>query len=266
MKETPEAKYEESFVAYLDILGFKDRIKRSHNQFEVGRIRKDLEYAQKLGTNWTNTEIEKFRCKCLSDSISMSVPFGHGTLSRFLIHVLQLQGQLTCRGVFLRGAIVAGEHFEDDNILFGPTLIRAIELEEMVALWPRVVVHPEVMRLVSERDLWLKPEKKEEEQKFLKGGDGKKGLLRCDHDGIWYLDYLGKFPSKDWVILGPPVLPQPQGDDYLAIHRDKIIEKAKEAGSDLRVFAKYYWVASYHNSTVKKKRLRIQLSELLSRI
>jgi len=261
MREAPEAKYARSLVAFVDILGFKDRVERRNDQFEIDRIRKDLQYARELGTNWTSSEAANFRCKCFSDSMTMSVRFGRGTLSRFLIHILQLQAQLARREVFLRGAIVAGEHFEGKNVVFGPALMHAVELEKRVALWPRVVVHPDVTSLVKKLGLWLDPEKKDNECEFI---EGRKGLLRCDHDGISYIDYLRHFPSKEWVVSGPPVLPQPEGDEYVAIHRINVVNKAKENRSNLRVFAKYYWAASYHNSTVDKEALKIELSELTS--
>jgi hypothetical protein len=263
MRKAPESQYASSLVAYVDILGFKDRVEGHRGQLEVERIRNDLEYARRLGTNWTSAEAANFRCKCFSDSMAMSVPFGHGTLSRFLMHILQLQAQLARREVFIRGAIVAGKHFEDKNIVFGPALIRAVELEKTVAQWPRVVVHPDVTFLVKKLGLWLDQEKKDTECEFI---EGRKGLLRCDHDGISCIDYLRHFPSKQWVVSGSPIMPQPEGDEYVAIHRSNIVKKAKENRSNLRVFTKYYWAASYHNNTVEKDTLKIQLSELLSGI
>jgi hypothetical protein len=149
--------------------------------------------------------------------------------------------------------VTLGKHFEDSRVLFGYALIRAVELEKTVALWPRVIVDPEVIRFARGLNLCLDTRPLE--------GDVV-SLLRRDYDGISYINYLGHFSqSPQWH--GSPQ----EGEQYVSKHRDYVIEQLKANQSRLRVFASYHQLAAYHNSIMAERgwgHLGIDTSEFLS--
>jgi hypothetical protein len=47
-------------------------------------------------------------------------------------------------GLLIRGAITIGDIVHDDSIVFGPALNRAYELESQQAIYPRIILDPDV--------------------------------------------------------------------------------------------------------------------------
>lgn len=221
-------------MAFVDILGFKERVETRPAQ----QVRNDLKFAQTVGeiTLRKVPSLRKLRFKAFSDSVSMSLLADEGSLTSFFLHIVQFQARLSNRGVFVRGAVTLGKHFEDSRVLFGHALITAVELEKMVALWPRIIVDPEVIRFAQGLDLCL-------DAKPLKGDVV--SLLRRDYDGISYVNYLGHFAQyPQWH--GSPQ----EAEQFVSEHRDYVVKQLEANQSRLRVFAKYHQLAAYHNSTI----------------
>lgn len=231
--------YRKYVVAFVDILGFRDRVKTCSPQ----QVRNDLKFAQIVGEIALDKvpTLENFASKAFSDSISMSVPADEGSLKAFFHHIVQFQAQLSNRGVFVRGAVTLGKHFEDSTVLFGHALITAVELEKTVALWPRIIVDPEVIRFAHGLNLCL-------DAKPLEGDVV--SLLRRDYDGISYVNYLGHFAQyPQWQ--GSPQ----EAEQFVSEHRDYVVKQleanqSKKDVDGLRVLAKYHQLAAYHNSTI----------------
>lgn len=49
----------------------------------------------------------------------------------------------------MRGAIVEGEFFHNDNIVYGKELVEAVHLEEKEAVYPRILVQKELSKSLS---------------------------------------------------------------------------------------------------------------------
>ena len=204
--------YEQCYVAFMDILGFKEIIRKA--LIDVRTLQGLL---SDISVPIDNGRIPgQHHAKMFSDSLTVSIPINRSTSSSFLDEIISIQGALVDLGVFVRGAVVMGDHFEDSKVLFGPALIEAVELEKTVARWPRIVVQPRV----------LEPDSCD--------------YIRQDTDGIKYLNYLASYPDK----CG-------ESKRFLTTHRDHIMEKAKENRTLLAVLTKYYWVANYHNTEMK---------------
>lgn len=235
-----EAMYRKSVVAFVDILGFKERVLETCS---AQQVRNDLKFAQTVGKIALGKVpiLGKFRFKAFSDSISMSIPADEGSLTSFFLHIVQFQAQLSDRGVFVRGAVTLGKHFEDSRVLFGHALIRAVELEKTVALWPRVIVDPEVIQFAHGLNLCL-------DVKPLEGDVVT--LLRRDYDGISYVNYLGHFAQyPQWHGS------RQEAEQFVSEHRDYVVKQleanqSKKDVKNLRVLAKYHQLAVYHNSVM----------------
>lgn len=229
--------YVYSIVAFIDILGFKQIIQSTNNDTKLEALVKCLEDARIVGDINVSAPrgLEGYQGKMFSDSFTMSIPIGRGNLYIFLMQIYHFQGVLANSGIFLRGAITIGNHFEDNDLVFGPALVNAVELERTVAIWPRIVVHPEVIKLANNPALWTLPEQPEK--------DIIADRLERDADGITYVNYLDCFAADA----------DEDEEMFLKNHRIHIIENAKANESQLRVLAKYYWLANYHNAVVTKR-------------
>jgi len=243
--------YRNSLVAFIDFLGFKKLIETTKPD-DIEEIRKHLKAARKV----SDIELPEYvfraddcQGKMFSDSIAISIPVGSGSLHALLLLICHIQGEMANRGIFLRGAVVVGKHFEDDKVSFGPALNNAIELEKTLALWPRIVIHPDVIKLIDNPIVWLdqgEPIKEDIED-----------YMCCDTDGITYINYLEIFCGEvnTW-------------DDeklFLRNHRKHITKEVKTNKNDLRIVAKYHWLANYHNAVVKKRHhshLRLNMAKV----
>ncbi len=227
------ATYETYFVTYLDIVGFRALIKNLSPE-KVGQLRDTLRTAlQSMSVRGKGVpSVTSYRFKMFSDSIAMSVLSSRVLALQFLLHIAKFQGSLASEGLFLRGGIVCGDHFEDAEVLFGPALIHAVDLERDIAIWPRVVVHPDVVGMCRVDEASSSSGPVVDSQIDI--------LLRKDSDGITYLNYIRIFhESFDSAELA---------GQFLRNHRNHIQGKVREASQELKILAKYYWLATYHNS------------------
>jgi len=134
-----------------------------------------------------------------------------------------LQFALIEEGLFLRGALVLGP-IHVDEILFGPALVEAYELESAHAVHPRVVL--------SERAA-------ASQQAEVTARAALATALLRDDDGFAFVDYLS-------VVLDRPGDPRPAVER----HRDAVVRGLAEHRTKRRQWEKYRWVAEYHNAVV----------------
>ena len=139
-----------------------------------------------------------------------------------------MQASLAVDGFFIRGAITSGQHYQDEDIVYGAALLEAVDLNKS-GKPPRLVVGSSVELLIAEHLSWY-------------GGGWAphhNQLLEDPRDGRLFINYLGvafeHFPD------GPI--------DYqlLAAHRRKVRRCLRAYESDTSVHPKYTWLAIYHN-------------------
>lgn len=57
-----------------------------------------------------------------------------------------------------RGGISCGNFFKDERMIWGNALIQAYKLEGQIAIYPRIIVEPEIAEIIKSI---MKPEKRE---------------------------------------------------------------------------------------------------------
>ncbi len=130
-----------------------------------------------------------FRAQSISDAVAIST-----AVSRFgLIEVLRtlevLTGGLLQHGYFIRGALVKGQLYHDDKMIFGEALVRAYQLESEVVRYPRVMVT---------RDVWLDYQHYVEDE----GDNGSlANWLKQATDGPWFVHTLRAMEMIVWKTL-----------------------------------------------------------------
>ncbi|EGQ9065001.1 hypothetical protein WD347_004481 [Vibrio parahaemolyticus] len=239
---------EERFVAFIDILGFTDIIKKieqdNHGDNpDLMRIKSILNFMNEetddpnysadlpIYVETENGLVEKElgdpRLTYVSDCIIISAEptlDGFKGLSR-KIH--KITADLAYDGIFCRGAISKGLLFHHDKVLFGSAYIKAFKLEEKHAKFPRIIIDPDILD-------------------FFDLSDGKMPLAPVfyglDNDGYYYQRYW------TWYLYPPYA---GQYENYLTIVKDKIIESLKKYEGNESVYPKYVWLKNEYNSLME---------------
>ncbi|KUH41411.1 hypothetical protein [Bacillus mycoides] len=229
--------YEERIIVFIDILGFKNHINQTVQDpsFFV-KMQNVLNYLSKLKHDNDNgilaqKEIGR-EVTVFSDSIVVSYPINlPGSVFYLLLDIVHLQLEMLSYGILMRGGVTVGKLCHDDNIVYGPAMIEAYELESNVAVYPRVVVDKKSFEAAIQYP--LNPPKQELEHIS--------DLINEDFDGQYYVDFISQWQEVE-----------DQDDYFKALGTIKIIiENAiHDYQSKPAILVKYQWLKKYFNSVL----------------
>lgn len=217
--------YENRIVAFLDILGFRAM---------VGKFQSDPTLQQRL--HRALTEIKAYKgfagnpgtvqkeveASVFSDSIVISAAADQ--LFTVIWTCIGLQARLMATGVLARGGISQGPTFHQNDVLYGEGMIKAYDLESKAAIYPRVVIAPELIATLA--------------------AGHKAMLLSEDVDGLWHTDpfAFGILPDNSEALLEDAYDPHLVFLEEFAAKIDQAIKSATNVG----VAAKWSWLKSKH--------------------
>jgi hypothetical protein len=259
MQNQQSIRYEKRLIAFLDILGFGEIIKKSANNAGiVATIHKLLHDAANHANlprdykfKHLKIDINKYVTWNFSDTVTISCPFESFDYLNFIVGWVEIFQHLMWErhNAFLRGCIVYGKLYDSKKLIFGPALIKAYELEKKKAIWPRVIIHKSVLNQLS-------PEKI------------RKSLcenFRQDDDGLFYVDYLRdlfhiyhvrktelalKKRDKDIPVTNE----SPDPIEFLRSHKTKVETELNHyndhVSKNRRILIKYKSLAEYHNLVI----------------
>lgn len=228
-----------SVVCFIDILGFQslglEAIKKGQGNIFLKDIHNSLIKAKKA---ITPNEFITAKVKVFTDNVVIGWPIsddGEGEIGNTFINLSEYQLSLALDGYFIRGGISLGDHFMDEETVFGPELIKTYELESKVAVYPRIILSPECKESVKEYAHYYSTN---EESPFYTE-------VLEDIDGEWFLNYLyilidnheEYIAEDDYTPLYP----------YLNKHKQKIEAAMKKYEGNYKLLKKYAWIANYHN-------------------
>ena len=225
-----ENQYTNCYIAFLDLLGFKKRIKESSCE-DILRIFSEMKnplkkiYIGKENKAHLLPGPESINTKVMSDSIcfwiNAKAPNAlYSLLSCCAIFQAKLAGLPA--HVLVRGAVVKGDIYHNgEDITFGPGLTEAYLLEENSAKYPRIILTRETL------ESGIKPESEIPPERYF-------DIIFCDSDeymSINYLDTLKELDNKKF----PP--------DELKTHIDEVLSKT----TDSSVREKYVYLKKYYS-------------------
>jgi hypothetical protein len=225
----------ESFCAFLDVLGFRQRIET------VRAVPSDLLTLLKAylasttlpesTLRTTADDIGQWRVIAFSDSVVLGHPLwtadGEAEFGSVQAELKGYQLALALRGLFVRGAVTVGSLFMNERLAFGPALVDAYDLERSKAQYPRVIFGPDMVKILKGHlkfygDAQTAPHNED---------------LLVDADGEVFLNYLDEIVTDEGV----------PDECALQIHKNEVEKGLEKHQADLRISEKYRWLAAYHD-------------------
>ena len=137
-------------IAYLDILGAKDMICNDNNFDFLNHLNMFMEDAIEESGGGIFPKEEDIYIKIFSDNILLAIESKENDenkeqkIQKLFNTVANIYNEILRYGYLMRGAIVEGEFFHNDIIVYGKGLVEAVHLEEKEADVPRILVRVKV--------------------------------------------------------------------------------------------------------------------------
>ena len=269
--------YETYMIVWMDMLGFKNKVmKFRHDQNEIQNMLKILRQVEELTHRLSSKPKDSIKAKAsvFSDSIVLTSNTPNIFDMYYLLYTAAFyQFFLAAKRYFLRGAAVIDSYYSEDNISFGPAIIRALDMEKC-AVWPRILISNDLLSQVEaipENDsnwedyakIMKKPlsfirENYREINELFKQ-EVFRSIIRIDREGLQYIDYLSLafnvLTQMKWLsgyLNLPRELQEIIEMDFLQSHKDAIIQtvQSDEIRDNTYILAKYHSLAIYHNDVV----------------
>lgn len=215
----------ESFVvAYVDLLGFKEMILKDPTGKNFIPLLEESVNAGLFFANFGKNRAKAMDYRVFSDNICFwcSLEYGPLAFSVMLATLSEFQLRLSHFGVFCRGGVAMGTHYASENVLYGPALVEAVELEK-IADYPRILISSAIMGypdLAMVAAFYYQ--------------------VHSLNDGLWFVNYLWGvyFKTKE------------EGIHDLQLHSKAVVDAIERHGDNPLVLRKYEWCRAYHDDAV----------------
>lgn len=237
--------YQKAIVTFLDILGFSNLVSQSKPEKVKLVLDAVLSSTSPISINDDVEEDDQAEVISFSDSIvrvrkyetKKNLEHQQGLLFQELISLVHAQGELIKHSIIIRGSVSFGDIYISSGQVYGPGLISAYELESKYALYPRIIIDPQLIEeYKTNKLLKAKWHSYEDEIEFVGN------LVKQGDDGMWFIDYAKALERE---LDEPEMYPI-----FLRKHREVIIEGAKKHKKLNSILSKYIWMANYHNKLV----------------
>lgn len=156
------APIKEYYIAYFDLLGYKDFFKTKPEQAEQfleyinSAIHSMGMYMQEIGTSFIAGELANIQIKkkIFSDNVLLCLEVGETSnecvrLLAFMATVADIQLNFILQyGLFLRGGITKGTLSFNEEFVFGQGLIDVVGMEEQ-AKYPRIIISQNIINYMT---------------------------------------------------------------------------------------------------------------------
>ena len=244
--------FQQRFIAFVDILGFKNLVARmSEDEHLFRSVRDALKHLDTQSRNF-----RAYRKRPRNNAIASLTPKTDLQMTAFsdcyvlsevfpawhvVAAVQALGSRFLAEGILTRGAVVEGPAYHNGPVVFGPGVVDAYEVESGMAFYPRIIVSENVRKAVwgYHEGLW------------------KGELLKQDQDGWWFINLL--VPSlSSWGALSNHHAPQ-DIRSHLKQVRISLIAAQKRAGENPSHAAKVTWLINRYNEMALQHSLRVML-------
>lgn len=219
--------YERRAVLFLDILGFSELVQRGKEQGLLAALQhiqgRALEIKQAGKMNFT----------AFSDCVVVSAPLDDGRGALVIANYAQfLALDLLAKRLLTRGAIVIGDLYHEREIVLGPALVEAYQLENKKAIYPRILVTSDVRQGVQEAALRVGPTLSRPHDIY----------FREDFDGQYHVDLFGDGSNAPETYWGDGTSTGGPAFQHACL---TFIDRIFSVAPPPIAAEKYAWLASY---------------------
>ena len=226
-----EKKFDNYIIAYLDFLGFAEKMKEEHSFESLQKLKLLLKGAESVADSISSAnKINDFDIKIFSDNVVIAQKIESSNLSNQITCLINLIGSIQLHALIyfdflIRGGITIGELFIDSTVVWGTGLIEAYSIENSLANYPRILLSSKLLKeydsCVHTLNLYA--------------------FIKEDFDGFWFIDFLVFAPN---ITLIPSIAERLH---EIVAHYVEKPEKVKQ---------KINWIISYFNAVCDKHRNR----------
>ncbi len=217
--------YSKRLVAFIDILGFKKLILQNKSKSLKSIIKIDGNINHVISV-LRDTYGKSFSTKLFSDCICVSCESTPENMMYILYELSFIQLYLSLDGIFIRGALSEGNHFENDHMIFSRGLVKAYKLQNN-ALYPRIIVDKSLItRSILDGNYYFPSYIQFQKRSF---------LIQAP-DGYFFVDYLNMLHEEGFEQIVE-----------LQNHKKEIIKAVRQNQDNIEVLEKYKWLSEYHN-------------------
>lgn len=219
-KNNQQNKVRDSIVAFIDILGSSMAI-NDNAQKSLEIVHSAYAEALEIFDDIFDNKLIKPQIKIFSDNTVVAVPQTESTGQVAFLAVAMMsaiiQVQFLKHSFLTRGAICSGSFFCDDMMVWGTALVKAYKYESTVALYPRVIIEPELIGKLGLASKNCKSRSKE--------------WIIQDEDRMFMVDYFHKaLRERELFIL-----------QLTQVAEDNIVTHNK----DVKACQKWLWFNNY---------------------
>lgn len=148
-------KTEEYYVAYLDFLGTRSFIEKDKENKYLNELNSICSSAIEFVNRINLFDKKETFIKIFSDNILIAEKLtgnpklNRNNLERICSCCCAIQHNALKEGYLLRGAIVKGKFFHNKIFVYGQALVDAVNIEENIATYPRIVANQEIVKNAS---------------------------------------------------------------------------------------------------------------------
>lgn len=234
--------YKVKLVAFMDVLGWAEATRDSKNDIEsVKNLGLTLNISKSMGSRVKWMRDREFpgdvNVSQFSDCIVISAEPTVLGKEELIRHVDWITRGFFSQQFLVRGSIVIGEIYHDQEMVFGPALVEAYKNERSRAKYPRIILQKELA------DQWGQGDKYFDKDGSLIGRA--KTWRMCPVDGEVYYDFLQPQFARPGMSVNITTLDAELGPVY-----EYLIKELCDTDKCEKVSAKLLWLANYYNAVV----------------
>lgn len=213
-------------VAYIDLLGFSNKIKAADQQLAMNKLHNLYTFSIDLTKDIQIDENKDIQFKIFSDNIIIAKKLSNEIFQR----KRDIKSLLMCAGHFqelaasdsvgwlLRGGISIGQLFIDDAMVWGEALLKSYYLEDKIANYPRIIIEKKVVNEIKQDSQLCE-------------------FIRKDFDNLYFLNFL-----NNCYFCG-----------QMLMNGFKKMQKEVGKGIDEKTYQKFCWHMNFVNSELDRK-------------
>lgn len=227
-------------VAYMDILGGKNKIADNANYTNLNNIRwlydeiaKQVYASKNYDTRYIDINIFSDNILISSKAYIETPKIVQRTVVSFFKIVQEIQYLALSKGFLFRGGIDYGSLYIDTNFVWGKTLISAYELEQTKAIFPRIILSQNAKDFLDRIDA-----------KYKAISIFNMLPLKIDEDGYTFVNYLGMWQNTldDMYRL----------ETWTKFLKHELFNNSQ----DSKIMKKLNWIKHYHNTFCEQKEIQ----------